>query len=71
MLPIVARQADAWHAFGSEDSMVRKSRLLDQLAEKPVEIPNRSFARRPSRYCGRGTRCAAARRNCGRPVSAT
>jgi F420-dependent oxidoreductase-like protein len=39
MLPIVARQADAWHAFGSEDSMVRKSRLLDQLAEKAGRDP--------------------------------
>jgi F420-dependent oxidoreductase-like protein len=39
MLPIVARVADAWHAFGSEDSMVRKSRLLDQLAEKAGRDP--------------------------------
>ena len=39
MLPIVARQADAWHAFGSEDSMVRKSRLLDELAEKAGRDP--------------------------------
>jgi F420-dependent oxidoreductase-like protein len=39
MLPIVARQADAWHAFGSEESMVRKSRLLDQLAEKAGRDP--------------------------------
>jgi len=39
MLPIVARQADAWHAFGSDDSMVRKSRLLDQLAEKAGRDP--------------------------------
>jgi len=39
MLPIVARQADAWHAFGSEASMVRKSGLLDQLAEKAGRDP--------------------------------
>jgi F420-dependent oxidoreductase-like protein len=39
MLPIVARQADAWHAFGSEESMARKSRLLDQLAEKAGRDP--------------------------------
>lgn len=39
MLPIVARQADAWHAFGSEDSMVRKSRLLDQLAGRAGRDP--------------------------------
>src|ERR1700737_1136052 len=39
MFPIVARQADAWHAFGSEESMARKSRLLDQLAEKAGRDP--------------------------------
>ena len=39
MLPIVARQADAWHAFGSEETMVAKSRLLDQLAEKAGRDP--------------------------------
>jgi F420-dependent oxidoreductase-like protein len=39
MLPIVARQADAWHAFGSDDSMLRKSRLLDQLAERAGRDP--------------------------------
>ena len=39
MLPIVARQADAWHAFGSDQSMVRKSRLLDDLAEKAGRDP--------------------------------
>jgi F420-dependent oxidoreductase-like protein len=39
MLPIVARQADAWHAFGSDDSLTRKSKLLDQLAEKAGRDP--------------------------------
>jgi F420-dependent oxidoreductase-like protein len=39
MLPIVARQADAWHAFGSQDTMAAKSRLLDQLAEKAGRDP--------------------------------
>jgi F420-dependent oxidoreductase-like protein len=39
MLPIVARQADAWHAFGSEQTMAAKSRLLDQLAEKAGRDP--------------------------------
>ena len=39
MLPIVARQADAWHAFGSEESMASKSRVLDQLAEKAGRDP--------------------------------
>lgn len=39
MLPIVARQANAWHAFGSDDSLARKSRLLDQLAEQARRDP--------------------------------
>jgi len=39
MLPIVARQADAWHAFGSEQTMAAKSRLLDQLAERAGRDP--------------------------------
>jgi F420-dependent oxidoreductase-like protein len=39
MLPIVARQADAWHAFGSEPSMTAKSQLLDRLAEKAGRDP--------------------------------
>jgi F420-dependent oxidoreductase-like protein len=41
MLPIVARQADAWHAFGSADSMARKSQLLDRLAEQAGRDPKR------------------------------
>jgi len=39
MLPIVAREADAWHAFGSDDTLARKSGLLDQLAEKAGRDP--------------------------------
>ena len=39
MLPIVARQADAWHAFGSQQTVVSKSRLPDQLAEKAGRDP--------------------------------
>lgn len=39
MLPIVARQADAWHGFGSAQTMVTKTRLLDQLAEKASRDP--------------------------------
>lgn len=39
MLPIVARQADAWHAFGSTDSMTRKSKLLDSLAQQAGRDP--------------------------------
>ena len=41
MLPIVARRADAWHAFGSDQSMAAKSRVLDQLAEKAGRDPKR------------------------------
>ena len=41
MLPIVARQADAWHAFGSADALGRKSRLLDEYAEKASRDPKR------------------------------
>ena len=41
MLPIVARQADAWHAFGSFDGLARKTRLLDQYAEKAGRDPKR------------------------------
>ena len=41
MLPIVARQADAWHAFGSADALGRKSALLDEYAEKAGRDPKR------------------------------
>src|SRR5256884_966389 len=68
MLPIVARRADAWHAFGSDDSMARKSRLLDQLAEKagrdPKAIP-RSASLSLSRPWDQVRRRAAALRAAG------
>lgn len=41
MLPIVARQADAWHAFGSADSLARKSQLLDRYAQEAGRDPKR------------------------------
>jgi F420-dependent oxidoreductase-like protein len=41
MLPIVARQADAWHAFGSAQGLARKSSLLDELARKAGRDPGR------------------------------
>jgi alkanesulfonate monooxygenase SsuD/methylene tetrahydromethanopterin reductase-like flavin-dependent oxidoreductase (luciferase family) len=41
MLPIVARQADAWHAFGSDQTLATKSQLLDELAEKAGRDPGR------------------------------
>ena len=39
MLPIVGRQADAWHGFGAVDAMVGKSKLLDGLAAKAGRDP--------------------------------
>jgi len=39
MLPIVARQANAWHGFGSAESMARKSKLLDDYAEQAGRNP--------------------------------
>ena len=32
MLPIVGRQADGWHGFGSVDQLARKSALVDEHA---------------------------------------
>jgi len=39
MLPLVARHADAWHSFGPVEEMVRKSALLDHLAEEAGRDP--------------------------------
>jgi F420-dependent oxidoreductase-like protein len=38
-LPVVARVADFWHGFGSVPELVRKSHLLDQLADKAGRDP--------------------------------
>jgi F420-dependent oxidoreductase-like protein len=38
-LPVVARNADFWHGYGSVPELVRKSRLLDELAEKAERDP--------------------------------
>jgi len=42
MLPLAARHADVWHAFGSTRDLVRKSAILDRAAEAagrdPAEI---------------------------------
>jgi alkanesulfonate monooxygenase SsuD/methylene tetrahydromethanopterin reductase-like flavin-dependent oxidoreductase (luciferase family) len=42
MLPLAARHADVWHGFGSTESLVRKSAILDRAAEAagrdPAEI---------------------------------
>jgi F420-dependent oxidoreductase-like protein len=39
MLPLIARRADVWHGFGSPSSFARKSRLLDELAQKANRDP--------------------------------
>jgi F420-dependent oxidoreductase-like protein len=39
MLPLVARQADVWHGMGSPQDLVRKSRILDEHAEKAGRDP--------------------------------
>ena len=39
-LPLVARRADVWHGFGDARVMERKSRLLDDLAEKAGRDPS-------------------------------
>ncbi len=47
MLPIVGRQADAWHAFGSADDLARKSAVVDEHARKAGRDP-RSILRSSS-----------------------
>lgn len=39
MLPLVAGYADAWHSFGSVESMRRKSELVSRLAEQAGRDP--------------------------------
>jgi F420-dependent oxidoreductase-like protein len=39
MLPLIARRADVWHAYGSVAELARKSRLLDRLAEEAGRDP--------------------------------
>jgi F420-dependent oxidoreductase-like protein len=39
MLPLVARYADVWHAFGSLEEMKRKSALIDRLATEAGRDP--------------------------------
>jgi F420-dependent oxidoreductase-like protein len=46
-LPVVARVADFWHGFGPVPELVRKSHLLDQLADKAGRDP-RSIGRASS-----------------------
>ena len=39
MLPIVGRQADAWHAFGSVESLKRKAKIVDDSARRAGRDP--------------------------------
>ena len=39
MLPLVARRADVWHGMGAPQDLVRKSRILDEHAEKAGRDP--------------------------------
>jgi alkanesulfonate monooxygenase SsuD/methylene tetrahydromethanopterin reductase-like flavin-dependent oxidoreductase (luciferase family) len=39
MLPIVGRQADAWHAFGAVEDLVRKARIVDEHARHAGRDP--------------------------------
>jgi alkanesulfonate monooxygenase SsuD/methylene tetrahydromethanopterin reductase-like flavin-dependent oxidoreductase (luciferase family) len=39
MLPVVARQADAWHSSGTLDELTRRNRLLDAMAEEAGRDP--------------------------------
>lgn len=40
MLPIVGRQADVWHAFGSIDALQRKGQIVDDHARKAGRDPS-------------------------------
>ncbi len=39
MLPIVGRQADAWHAYGSWTALARKSKIVDEHARRAGRDP--------------------------------
>lgn len=39
LMPLAARKADVWHGFGSVPELIRKSRLLDRLAEEHGRDP--------------------------------
>lgn len=47
MLPLIARAADVWHGFGSVRELARKSKLIDEHAEKAGRDP-RAIARSTS-----------------------
>jgi alkanesulfonate monooxygenase SsuD/methylene tetrahydromethanopterin reductase-like flavin-dependent oxidoreductase (luciferase family) len=40
MLPLAARYADVWHAYGSLEELVHKSRLLDEMAVQANRDPS-------------------------------
>ncbi len=39
LMPLAARRADVWHGYGTVEVLARKSKLLDQLAEKAGRDP--------------------------------
>src|SRR5690606_18336867 len=39
MMPIAARYADVWHCGGDTETLIRKSRLMDELCEKAGRDP--------------------------------
>jgi alkanesulfonate monooxygenase SsuD/methylene tetrahydromethanopterin reductase-like flavin-dependent oxidoreductase (luciferase family) len=39
-IPIAARHADAWHTFGSVDTLKRRTRILDEAAAKAGRDPS-------------------------------
>ena len=40
MLPLVGRQADAWHGFGSVEDLIRKSKIVDEHARAAGRDPS-------------------------------
>lgn len=40
MLPIVGRQADVWHAFGSVEDLERKAKIVDESARRAGRNPD-------------------------------
>lgn len=68
MLPLVARQADVWHASASLDDMRRKSSLIDRYAEEAGRDPSeiaRAGSIRPSEPFDDVRRTAEAFRTAG------
>lgn len=41
LLPLLGRQADAWHAYGSLRALLRKSKIIDEHAERAGRDPGK------------------------------